>query len=106
MFITGGFNAYPAEIEELLSRFEKLLYVAVIGMPDERLGEVGWAFVVPKPGAQVTESDVAQFARANMANFKVPHRIVILDDLPRNASLKVLKVQLREQARRLVEVDA
>lgn len=106
MFITGGFNAYPAEIEELLGRFEKLLYVAVIGMPDERLGEVGWAFVVPKPGAQVTESDVAQFARANMANFKVPRRIVILDDLPRNASLKVLKVQLREQARRLVEVDA
>lgn len=106
MFITGGFNAYPAEIEELLGRFDLLLHVAVIGMPDDRLGEVGWAFVVPKPGVQLTESEVVDFARAHMANYKVPRRVVILDELPRNASLKVLKMQLRERASRMLEVDA
>lgn len=98
MFIVGGFNAYPAEIEDLLIGFDKLMHVAVVGVSDERMGEVGAAFVVPKPGVTVTEDDVIAYARANMANFKVPRYVVIVDDLPRNASMKVLKHELREQA--------
>ncbi|MDQ0963321.1 acyl-CoA synthetase (AMP-forming)/AMP-acid ligase II [Streptomyces sp. B4I13] len=95
MFIVGGFNAYPAEIEKLLLGYEPIAQAAVIGVPDERLGEVGCAFVVPRPGADVTAEDVIAWARDHMANFKVPRRVRFVDHLPRNASQKVLKHELR-----------
>ncbi|MFJ8105710.1 FadD3 family acyl-CoA ligase [Streptomyces sp. NPDC096132] len=95
MFIVGGFNAYPAEIEKLLLGHEPIAQVAVVGVPDERLGEVGCAFVVPRPGAAVTEADVVAWAREHMANFKVPRHVRFVDELPRNASQKVLKHELR-----------
>ncbi|MFI6377127.1 FadD3 family acyl-CoA ligase [Streptomyces sp. NPDC050546] len=95
MFIVGGFNAYPAEIEKLLLGYEPIAQAAVIGVPDERLGEVGCAFVVPRPGAEVTEQDVISWARAHMANFKVPRQVRFVDHLPRNAGQKVLKHELR-----------
>ncbi|MFF7734479.1 FadD3 family acyl-CoA ligase [Streptomyces sp. NPDC007984] len=95
MFIVGGFNAYPAEIEKLLLGYEPIAQAAVIGVPDERLGEVGCAFVVPRPGADVTPEDVIAWARNHMANFKVPRRVRLVDQLPRNASQKVLKHELR-----------
>ncbi|MEU3781902.1 FadD3 family acyl-CoA ligase [Streptomyces sp900129855] len=95
MFIVGGFNAYPAEIERLLLGYEPIAQAAVIGVPDERLGEVGCAFVVPRPGANVTEQDVITWAREHMANFKVPRQVRFVDQLPRNASQKVLKHELR-----------
>ncbi|MDQ0682013.1 acyl-CoA synthetase (AMP-forming)/AMP-acid ligase II [Streptomyces achromogenes] len=95
MFIVGGFNAYPAEIEKLLLDYEPIAQAAVIGVPDERLGEVGCAFVVPRPGADVTAEDVISWARDHMANFKVPRRVRFVDHLPRNASQKVLKHELR-----------
>ena len=98
MFIVGGFNAYPAEIENTLLKMPGLGEVAVIGVPDERLGEVGMAFVVPAPGQSLTADEVIAWSRDNMANFKVPRRVEILEALPRNATGKVVKFELRERA--------
>jgi len=98
MFIVGGFNAYPAEIENTLLRMPGVGEVAVIGIPDERLGEVGMAFVVAAPGQSLTPTAVIAWSRENMANFKVPRRVEILDALPRNATGKVVKFELRERA--------
>ncbi|MER6957171.1 FadD3 family acyl-CoA ligase [Streptomyces sp. NPDC000618] len=95
LYIVGGFNAYPAEIEKLLLGYAPIAQVAVIGVPDERLGEVGCAFVVPHPGVEVTEAAVIAWAREHMANFKVPRHVRFTDRLPRNASQKVLKHELR-----------
>jgi acyl-CoA synthetase (AMP-forming)/AMP-acid ligase II len=98
MFIVGGFNAYPAEIEHLLLGHPDVAQVAVVGVPDERLGEVGVAFVVPTAGATPDPDAVVAWAREHMANYKVPRQVVVLDALPMNASNKVLKFELREQA--------
>ncbi len=98
MFIVGGFNAYPAEIENTLLNMPGIGEVAVIGVPDERLGEVGMAFVVPAPGRSVTPEQVVAWSRDNMANFKVPRKVEVLDALPRNATGKVMKFELRERA--------
>ncbi|WP_342000219.1 AMP-binding protein [Microbacterium sp. LWH7-1.2] len=103
MFIMGGFNAYPAEIEHVLSEYPGLQRVSVIGVPDERSGEVGAAFVVPRPGAVIDEAAVIAWSRERMANFKVPRYVHVVDDLVYNASGKVLKGALREQHRRIVE---
>jgi acyl-CoA synthetase (AMP-forming)/AMP-acid ligase II len=98
MFIVGGFNAYPAEIENLLLRHERIAQVAVIGVPDERLGEVGMAFVVLRPGPPVESPEIVEWARQEMANFKVPRTVVFLDELPMNATGKVVKDELRARA--------
>jgi acyl-CoA synthetase (AMP-forming)/AMP-acid ligase II len=95
MFIVGGFNAYPAEIEALLLGDERIAQVAVIGMPDARLGEVAAAFVIPRPGVHLTADDVIEWGRAHLANFKVPRHVEIVDTLPINATGKVLKQELR-----------
>jgi acyl-CoA synthetase (AMP-forming)/AMP-acid ligase II len=97
MYITGGFNVYPAEVESLLMGMDSLSQVAIVGMPDERLGEVGAAYVLPKPGATVTPEDVVAWAREHIANFKVPRRVEIVGELPLNASGKVLKNVLRDR---------
>ena len=97
MFIVGGFNAYPAEIENALLGHDGVAQVAVVGMPDERLGEVGCAFVVPRAGhdgAALAET-LVPWARERMANYKVPRRVEVVDALPLNASGKVLKTELR-----------
>jgi acyl-CoA synthetase (AMP-forming)/AMP-acid ligase II len=70
----------------------------VIGVPDERMGEVGMAFVVPAPGSEPTPESVVGWCRENMANYKVPRRVEIVDELPMNASGKVMKFVLRERA--------
>jgi acyl-CoA synthetase (AMP-forming)/AMP-acid ligase II len=99
MFIVGGFNAYPAEIESMLAEHPLVREVAVIGVPDERLGEVGAAFVVPTPGGAPLPAELIAWARARMANFKVPRQVWVVEDLPHNATGKVVKGQLREWAR-------
>jgi acyl-CoA synthetase (AMP-forming)/AMP-acid ligase II len=99
MFIVGGFNCYPAEIEGQMYGSGLFAQVAVIGVPDERMGEVGMAFVVPAPGREVTPESVIAWCRENMANYKVPRRVAVVDALPQNASGKVLKYALRERAR-------
>jgi acyl-CoA synthetase (AMP-forming)/AMP-acid ligase II len=98
MFIAGGFNAYPAEIEAALLRNPDIAMAAVIGISDERLGEVGMAFVVPAPGRALTEEGVIAWAKEEMANFKVPRRVAIVDALPLNAMGKVVKDELRARA--------
>jgi acyl-CoA synthetase (AMP-forming)/AMP-acid ligase II len=95
MYISGGFNCYPAEIEKLICSHPSVETAAVIGVPDERLGEVGKAFVVLRPDANVSEPQLIAWARANMANYKAPRSIVFMSDLPKNASGKVLKAELR-----------
>ncbi|MEU6882873.1 FadD3 family acyl-CoA ligase [Streptomyces sp. NPDC046712] len=99
MFIVGGFNAYPAEIEQLLGLHPDIADVAVIGIPDPRLGEVGKAFAVRRAGARVTGDDLIAWARREMANYKVPREVEFVAELPRNASGKVVKGVLRSQHR-------
>ncbi len=96
MYISGGFNCYPAEIEKLLNDHPGIEMCAVVGMPDERLGEVGKAFVIPRAGVALDPQDVIGWARNAMANYKVPRKVVIADDLPRNAAGKVLRNVLRD----------
>ncbi len=98
MFIVGGFNAYPAEIENLMLRNEAIAQVAVIGVPDARMGEVGMAYVVLRPGAAATPEEIVAWSREVMANFKVPRRVEIVAELPLNATGKVLKYELRDRA--------
>jgi len=97
MYICGGFNVYPAEVEQVLARLDGVAESAVIGVPDPRLGEVGRAFLVTRPGYLLAEADVLAFCRERLANYKVPRRVVFRGALPRNASGKVLKRVLREE---------
>jgi acyl-CoA synthetase (AMP-forming)/AMP-acid ligase II len=98
MFIMGGFNCYPAEIEGMLFEHPEVAQAAVIGIPDERMGEVGMAFVVPRPGTQPKPEAIIAWCREHMANYKVPRRVEIVDALPMNAAGKVQKFLLRERA--------
>lgn len=98
MYISGGFNCYPAEIEKLLCAHPAIEVAAVVGVPEERMGEVGKAFVVLRPGAQVSPDEIRAWARDAMANYKIPRMVVIVDDLPRNAAGKILRRELRETA--------
>ena len=98
MYIVGGFNAYPAEIENSLLGHPDIRQVAVIGIPDARLGEVGMAFVVLRPGATVTGGDIIEWSRDRIANYKVPRVVEIVDELPVNATGKVVKDLLRARA--------
>ena len=98
MFIVGGFNAYPAEIEALLSAHPDIAQSAVIGVADDRMGEVGYGFVILKPGATCEAAELKAWARENMANYKVPTYFEIISEMPLNASGKVLKTELRQRA--------
>ena len=98
MFIVGGFNAYPAEIENALLRHPDIQQAAVIGIPDERLGEVGMAFVVLRAGSTASCDDIIAWSRDQMANYKAPRRVEIVDELPLNATGKVVKDELRKRA--------
>ena len=95
MYISGGFNVYPAEVEKLLANHPAIAMVAVVGVLDDRMGEVGRAFVVLRPGAIADQTSLIAWSRENMANYKVPRGFVFVDELPRNASGKVLKTELR-----------
>jgi HIP---CoA ligase len=97
MYICGGFNVYPAEVEQALARLPGVADSAVVGVPDQRLGEVGKALVVPRPGHELTAEDVIGYCRGQLANFKVPRQVEFRAELPRNAAGKVLKRQLREE---------
>ncbi|MDE3203779.1 MAG: FadD3 family acyl-CoA ligase [Acidobacteriota bacterium] len=103
MFIVGGFNAYPAEIEAALMEAPGVAQVAVVGVPDERLGEVGMAYVVARAGQRIEAPDLIEFARERMANYKVPRLVEVVEALPVNAGGKVMKHVLRERARAVVE---
>ena len=98
MYVVGGFNAYPAEIEQLLATHPSVAEAAVVGVPDGRLGEVGKAFVVAKPGTVVDADELIAFSKERLANYKVPRSVEVIEVLPRNASGKVLKFELRDRA--------
>jgi acyl-CoA synthetase (AMP-forming)/AMP-acid ligase II len=102
MFIVGGFNAYPAEIENTFLERPDVAQVAIVGVPDDRLGEVGMAFVVPTAGHEVDGAELISWCRERMANFKVPRYVETVTELPLNPSGKVLKYQLRERGKELI----
>jgi acyl-CoA synthetase (AMP-forming)/AMP-acid ligase II len=97
MFIVGGFNAYPAEIENIMNGHPGVAQVAIVGVPDPRLGEVAMAFVVPTTGTALDPDELIAWCRERMANYKVPRFVETVDALPMNASNKVLKYDLRER---------
>jgi acyl-CoA synthetase (AMP-forming)/AMP-acid ligase II len=105
MYICGGFNVYPAEVEQVLARLAGVAESAVIGVPDGRLGEVGKAYVVLRPGHALSAADVLAYCRTRLANYKLPREVEFRADLPRNPSGKPLKhvlraeTALREEAR-------
>ncbi len=96
VFIVGGFNCYPAEIEELMLQHASIAQVAVVGVPDERLGEVPKAFVVLRPGTDLTEAELIAWSRQAMANYKVPRSVEFRSALPMTVSGKVQRFALRE----------
>ena len=97
MFIVGGFNAYPAEIENILCDHPAISQAAVIGIADERMGEVAKAFIILKPEQSLTSDSLIEWAKENMANYKVPREIDFVDSLPTNAAGKIMKYILREK---------
>jgi HIP---CoA ligase len=99
MFIVGGFNAYPAEIENMINDHPAVGQVAVVGVPDARMGEVGYAFVIPRHNATITPDALIAWCRDKMANYKVPRYVEIVDAVPLNASGKVVRDELRTRAR-------
>ncbi len=98
MFIVGGFNCYPAEIENMLASCDGVAQSAVIGIPDERMGEVAMAYIVPRAGSELTAEHIIGWCKQNMANYKVPRRVEIVDAFPLNATGKVMKFVLRDKA--------
>lgn len=97
LFIVGGFNVYPAEVENALALHPDVLEAAVVGVDDERMGTVGRAFVVARPGAELDAATLTSHCRERLANFKVPREFVVVPALPRNASGKVLKIDLHDR---------
>jgi acyl-CoA synthetase (AMP-forming)/AMP-acid ligase II len=95
MIVSGGENVYPAEVENALMAHPAIADVAVIGVPDEKWGEVPKAIVVRKAGVEVTEEEIVAFARERLAGFKTPKSVAWADALPRNPSGKILKKDLR-----------
>ncbi len=98
MYICGGFNVYPAEVEQVLARLDGVAESAVVGVPDGRLGEVGRAYIVTRPGRALDAAAVLDFCRSRLANYKVPRQVEFRDVLPRNPSGKVLKRVLRGES--------
>lgn len=97
MYISGGENVYPAEVENILYQIPALAEAAVIAVADRRWGEVGRAVVVVKPDMRLTEDEVIAHCAANLARYKLPHSVVFTSALPRNATGKVHKPTLRQQ---------
>ena len=96
MVVSGGENIYPVEVENTLAKLEAVADVAVIGVPDEKFGEALLAFVVTKPGMSLAVEEMIEFCRDQIAGYKIPRRLEIVDELPRNPSGKILKKVLRE----------
>jgi fatty-acyl-CoA synthase len=97
MYISGGENVYPVEIENTLSLLNDISESAVIGVPDFKWGEVGCAFIVRKKEAQVDELAIRYHCELHLARYKIPKEFVFVEELPRNASGKVLKSQLKKR---------
>ena len=97
MYRSGAENVYPAEVEKILSGNPKISNVAIIGVPDDKWGEAGMAFIVPLPGQTITEEEVREYLKDKVAKFKHPKHIRFVADLPLTATMKVKKVELKEK---------
>ncbi len=97
MFISGGFNVYPAEVENFLYTLEGIAQVAIVGIPDKRMGEVGMAFVLGKVGFSLTEEDILSYCKGRIAGYKVPRYVVFVDEMPMAGVGKVQKFVLQER---------
>jgi acyl-CoA synthetase (AMP-forming)/AMP-acid ligase II len=102
LYIVGGFNVSPAEVEQLLHTHPAVAQAAVVGAPDARLGEVGYAFIVPRPGVALAADAIIEWARERLANYKVPRHVAVVEALPLSAVGKVLKQELRARAARML----
>ncbi len=98
MIIVGGFNTYPAEIENFYLRHPRILDVSIVGVPDPVMGESVMAFVIPKTGETLTAEEIVEFARGKIANFKVPRHVEIVSEFPLTASGKVQKFKQKAWA--------
>ena len=96
MYISGGENVYPAEVESVIYQLPQIGEVSVIGIPDEKWVEVGRAIVVLKDGEDASEKDIINHCRQNLARYKVPQSVIFIDEIPHNATGKVLKRELRD----------
>jgi fatty-acyl-CoA synthase len=96
MIISGGENVYPIEVEDIIAIHDGVYETAVIGVEDADFGERLLAFVVPNEGAEVDEADITNHVKTHLANFKVPRKVYFLEELPRNATGKILKRNLQE----------
>jgi fatty-acyl-CoA synthase len=94
MYISGGENVYPAEVEKAIYGLDAVFETAVVGVPHEKWGETGVAYVALQAGMQLSESDIIDHCRSRLAKYKVPDRVVFLDELPHNATGKILRHQL------------
>ncbi|PIV23076.1 MAG: AMP-dependent synthetase [Deltaproteobacteria bacterium CG_4_8_14_3_um_filter_45_9] len=97
MYRSGGENVYPAEVEKVLLTHPEILQVAIIGVPDDKWGETGKAFILPKQGAKLTREEVLQFLQGKVAKFKFPTYVEFLSELPMTSSGKIKKVELKEK---------
>lgn len=97
MYIQGGFNVYPAEIENVIARHPKVAMVAGIGVPDAMFGEVGRYYIVPRPDSELTEDDIREYCREHIADYKIPRQIVLRDALPLTPAGKIHKAALRQE---------
>ena len=106
MIVSGGENVFPAEVEELLARHEAIADAAAIGVDDEKFGQRLKAFVVLRGGESVSDDEIKDYVKGNLANYKVPREVVFVDELPRNATGKVLKRELAEKREASEEREA
>ena len=98
MIVSGGENVFPREVEDLLADHEEIEEAAVVGVLDEQFGQRLKAFIVAREGARLSEEQVKEYVKQNLARFKVPREVVFMQELPRNATGKVLKRELRAPA--------
>jgi long-chain acyl-CoA synthetase len=103
LIITGGYNIYPVEVEEVLYTHPKIALVAVIGTPDKTKGEIAKAFIILKKGMTATEKEIIDFARSKMAKFKAPRAVEFVDELPQGTTGKILKRELRDRVLKEME---
>jgi fatty-acyl-CoA synthase len=99
MIVSGGENVFPAEVEELLAGHEKIAEAAAVGVEDEQFGQRLRAYVVLRVDAKLSEDEIKEYVKDNLANYKVPRDVIFLDELPRNPTGKVLKGELLERER-------
>lgn len=105
MYIRGGYNVYPAEVESLLVTHPKVANVSIVAAPAPTIGEIGVAFVVPVPGETVTLDELREFVRRNLADYKAPDVLHVIQELPTNAMHKINRSALRELAKASVTTE-